>query len=414
MFLYLPTLKSSMDLKKFVDFDELEIAFRAQTDESLKMRLFIFTTMQFPWLVKIGTSLTKFALAIHLPVKRIIKKTIFNLFCGGETLDGCQRSSHELAAFGIGAIFDYSVEGEKSEEGFEQTTQEILRTIERAGEMDYIRFSAFKITGLASFDLLAKIHAEEKLTQGEEEAYQRVFERVDRICRMAYEKDVSVFIDAEETWIQKPIDELTLKMMSVYNREKALIYYTFQMYCHSMLGNLKNLHDHAVENGYRLGAKLVRGAYMEKESKRAEEMGYKDPIQPNKEACDKDFDSAVKYCLENIHEIGLFAGTHNEESNYKMTLVMEDLGLQNNDHRVYFGQLYGMSDHISFNLANAGYNVIKYVPYGPLKATIPYLIRRANENSSVQGQSSRELTLVRKEVSRRKLFKKQLGHQDKF
>lgn len=403
-----------MNLKKFVDFDELEIAFRAQTDESLKMRHFIFSTMQFPWLVKIGTTLTKLALALRLPVKPIIRKTIFNLFCGGETLDGCQRSSHELAAFDIGAIFDYSVEGEKTEAGFDETTNEILRTIERAGDMDYIRFSAFKVTGLASFDLLAKIHAGEELTEDEQAAYNRVFDRVDSICRLAYEKDVSVLIDAEETWIQKPIDELTMKMMSIYNREKALIYYTFQMYCHSMLDNLKKLHQHAQENGYRLGAKLVRGAYMEKESARAQEMGYEDPIQPTKEACDKDFDAAVRYCVEHINQIGLFSGTHNEESNYKLTLVMEEFGLQNNDHRVYFGQLYGMSDHQSFNLANAGYNVIKYVPYGPLKAAIPYLIRRANENSSVKGQSSRELTLVKKEMSRRKLFKKQLGHQDKF
>ena len=403
-----------MELKKFVDFDELEIAFRAKTDEALKKRHFIFSVMQWPWLVNVGTSLTKFSLAAGLPVKGLIKRTIFNMFCGGETLDGCQRSSHELAAFGIGAIFDYSVEGEKSEAGFDQTTNEILRTIERAGEMEYIRFAAFKVTGLASFDLLAKIHAGGKLTKEEQAAYDRVFDRVDRICRLAYEKDVSVLIDAEETWIQKPIDELSLKMMSIYNREKALIYYTFQMYCHKMLDNLKNLHQHAIDNGYRLGAKLVRGAYMEKERARAEEMGYEDPIQPTKAATDRDYDLAVRYCVEHIHQIGLFSGSHNEESNYKLTLVMDELGLQKNDHRVFFGQLYGMSDHISFNLANAGYNVIKYVPYGPLKATMPYLIRRANENTSVKGQSGRELSLVKKEVARRKLFKKQLGHQDKF
>lgn len=403
-----------MELKKFVDFDELETAFRSKTDEALKKRHFIFSSMQWPWLVKIGTSLTKFSLAVGLPVKRLIKRTIFDMFCGGETLDGCQRSSHELAAFGIGAIFDYSVEGEKSEEGFDQTTNEILRTIERAGEMEYIRFAAFKVTGLASFDLLAKIHAGEKLTKEEQAAYDRVFDRVDSICRLAYEKDVSVLIDAEETWIQKPIDELSLKMMSIYNREKALIYYTFQMYCHKMLDNLKTLHQHGVEHGYRLGAKLVRGAYMEKERERAEDMGYEDPIQPNKEATDRDYDLAVRYCIEHIHQIGLFSGSHNEESNYKLTLVMDEFGLQKNDHRVFFGQLYGMSDHISFNLANVGYNVIKYVPYGPLKATIPYLIRRANENTSVKGQSGRELSLVKKEMARRKLFKKQLGHQDKF
>ncbi len=403
-----------MELKKFVDFNQLEVAFRAKTDETLRKRHFIFLAMQWPGLVKIGTELTKIALKFHLPVKTLIKTTIFDLFVGGETLDGCQRSSNELAAFGIGAIFDYSVEGEKSEEGFDDTMNEILRTIERAGEMDFIRFSAFKITGMGHFELLAKIHRGDVLTEDEQAAYDRIFRRVDRICRLAYEKDVSVLIDAEETWIQKPIDEISVKMMQTYNREKALIYYTYQMYCHSMLANLKKMHMAAVEGGYRLGAKLVRGAYMEKERARAEKMGYESPIQPHKEATDRDFDAAACYCVEHINQIGVFSGTHNEDSNYKLTLFMDEMGLQKNDYRVYFGQLYGMSDHISFNMANAGYNVIKYVPYGPLRAVMPYLIRRANENTSVKGQSSRELSLLAAEIKRRKIFKKQLGHQSKF
>lgn len=403
-----------MELKKFVDFNQLEVAFRAKKDETLRKRHFIFLTMQWPWLVKVGAELTKVVLWLHLPVKTLIKTTIFDLFVGGETLDGCQRSSNELAAFGIGAIFDYSVEGEKSEEGFDDTMNEILRTIERAGEMDFIRFSAFKMTGMGHFDLLAKIHRGDELSDDEQAAYDRIFRRVDRICRLAYEKDVSVLIDAEETWIQKPIDEITVKMMQTYNREKALIYYTYQMYCHSMLDNLKKMHQDAVEGGYRLGAKLVRGAYMEKERARAKKMGYDSPIQPDKEATDRDFDSAACYCVEHINQIGIFLGTHNEASNYKLTLFMDEMGLQKNDYRVYFGQLYGMSDHISFNMANAGYNVIKYVPYGPLRAVMPYLIRRANENTSVKGQSSRELSLLTAEIKRRKIFKKQLGHQSKF
>ena len=403
-----------MELKKFVDFDQLETAFRAKTDEALRKRHFIFSTMKYPWLVKIGTALTEFALAVGLPVKRLIKTTIFDIFCGGETLDGCQRSSHELAAFNIGAIFDYSVEGEETEQGFDDTTQELLRSIERASQMDFIRFAAFKITGLASFSLLETIHAGEELTQDEKEAWERVKQRVESICSLAYQNDVSVLIDAEETWIQGAVDELTIDMMYKYNREKAIVFYTFQMYCHRMFDNLKRIHADARLRGYRLGAKLVRGAYMEKERKRAEEMGYEDPIQPNKTACDRDFDDAMHYCVQHIHEIGLFAGSHNEESNYKLTLFMEEYGMAPSDHRVYFAQLYGMSDHISFNLADAGYNVIKYVPYGPLKATIPYLIRRANENTSVKGQSSRELMLLTNELKRRKAFKKELGHQDKF
>lgn len=403
-----------MDLKKFVDFDELEIAFRAKKDEELKKRHFLFSTMKYPWMVNVGTTLTKFAIWANLPVKGLIKSTIFDVFCGGETLDGCQRSSNELAAFGIGAIFDYSVEGEKTEQGFDDTTQEILRTIDRASQMEFIRFSAFKITGLASFDLLAKMHAEEKLTEDEELAWERVKMRVESICSLAYQNSVSVLIDAEETWIQKPIDELTMDMMNKYNRESAVVFYTFQMYCHAMLEKLKSLHKDAQEKGYRLGAKLVRGAYMEKERDRAEKMSYEDPIQPSKEATDNDYNAAMKYCIDNIHEIGLFSGTHNENSNYLLTHYMDEAGMKPNDQRVFFAQLYGMSDHISFNLADAGYNVIKYVPYGPLKATIPYLIRRAQENTSVKGQSSRELSLLTNELKRRKVFKKELGHQDKF
>jgi len=395
-----------MDLKKYVDFDELEIAFRAQTDEALRKRHFLFGTMKFPWMVRLGTSLTQFAIWANLPVKGLIKSTIFDVFCGGETLDGCQRSSNELAAFGIGAIFDYSVEGEKSEEAFDATTQEILNTIDRAFQMDFIRFSAFKVTGLASFELLAKLHAGEELTEEEELAWDRVKMRVESICSLAYQKNVSVLIDAEETWIQKPIDELTLDMMNKYNRESAVVFYTFQMYCHQMLDKLKDFHQDAVEKGYRLGAKLVRGAYMEKERARAAQEGYEDPIQPTKEATDQDYNKAMKYCIDHIHQIGLFSGSHNEHSNYLLTYFMDDAGMKPEDHRVFFAQLYGMSDHISFNLANKGYNVIKYVPYGPLKATIPYLIRRAKENTSVKGQSGREITLITKELTRRKKARK--------
>jgi proline dehydrogenase len=392
----------AMELKKFVDFDNLTNAFAARTDEALKKANFVFSTMQSPTLVKVGSQLMEFSLNVGLPVKGLIKKTIFNLFCGGETLDGCQRATNQLAAFNVGAIYDYSVEGEKSEEGFDATTEEILKTIERAGQFEFIRFSAFKVTGLAHFDLLTKIHAGEKLTKEEQAAYERVHDRVDRICALAKKMDVSVLIDAEETWIQKPITEITVAMMAKYNTEKALIYYTFQMYCHAMLGHLKELHEDAKTKGYRLGAKLVRGAYMEKEAARAEDMGYQNPIQPNKEATDRDYDLGTRYCIEHIHEIGLFSGSHNEKSNYLITHYLEEFDLPRDDHRVYFGQLYGMSDHISFNLSAAGYNVAKYVPYGPVREVVPYLIRRAEENTSASGQTSRELRLIQQEKQRRK------------
>jgi len=395
-----------MELKKHVDFESLEVAFGALNDKALGKRHFIFSTFNYPWFVKFGSTMTKLVLNLGLPVQGLIKSTIFDVFCGGISLEDCLKTSSQLTKFGVGTIFDYSVEGEKTEAGFEATTEEVLRTIKQASKMEKIQFAAFKITGVGAFDLLEKIHAGHTLSEDEKAAYQRIEERVERICSLAAELGVTVLIDAEETWIQKPIDDLTIAMMAKYNKDKALIYYTFQMYCHAMLANLKTLHAQAKEGGYKLGAKLVRGAYMEKERERANEMDYQDPIQPNKQATDDDFNAGAKYCIEHIDEIGLFAGSHNEKTNYLLTTYIEEKGLAKNDDRVYMGQLYGMSDHISFNLANAGYNVIKYVPYGPLKATIPYLIRRADENSSVAGQSGRELTLITKELTRRRKARK--------
>lgn len=395
-----------MDLKKHVDFERLDIAFEALDDKALGKRHFIFSTFNYPWFVKFGSFMTKLALDFHLPVQGLIKTTIFDVFCGGTSLEDCKNASSHLNKFGVGTIFDYSVEGEKTEEGFDACMHEVLRTIKQAATMEKIQFAAFKVTGLAAFDLLEKIHAGGTLSAEEQAAYKRVEERVERICALAAELNVTILIDAEETWIQKPIDDLTIAMMAKYNKDKALIYYTFQMYCHSMLNNLKTLHVNAKEEGYKLGAKLVRGAYMEKERDRAAEKGYEAPIQPNKQATDNDFNAASKYCIEHIDEIGLFAGSHNEETNYLIANYIEEKGLEKDDSRVYLGQLYGMSDHISFNMAHAGYNVIKYVPYGPLKATIPYLMRRAAENTSVAGQSSRELNLITNELTRRKKARK--------
>lgn len=391
-----------MEIKKRVDFDNLEIAFGAKNDRALKKTHFVFSTMKSNALVKVGTTLTKLALKSGLPVKGIIKQTLFNIFCGGENIEDCLSTVAQMKKFSVGAILDYSVEGEKTEAGFEATTKEILQVITQAGKSDNIPFAAFKITGLGDFDLLAKIHAGKKLSSEEQDAWKRVEERTERICELAHELDVPVLIDAEETWIQKPIDELTISMMKKYNQQKGLVYYTFQMYCHSMLDNLKRLHQEAVEAGYILGAKLVRGAYMEKERDRASEKQYQDPIQPDKASTDRDYDAALDYCIEHISEISLFAGSHNEQSNYHLAALMDQKHMAPDDARVCFAQLYGMSDNISYNLANAGYNVAKYVPYGPIKAAMPYLFRRAEENTSVKGQSGRELTLITRELKRRK------------
>lgn len=385
-----------------VDFNNLEIAFAAKNDKALKKTHFVFSTMKSNALVKAGTTLTKLALKSGLPVKGIIKRTLFDIFCGGETIEECVRTAAQMQKFRVGAILDYSVEGEKTETGFDSTCAEVIRTIERAGKSENMPFAAFKVTGVGAFDLLAKIHVGKELTADEQAAYKRVEERVARICARAAEVGVPVLIDAEETWIQKPIDDLTIAMMEQYNNGRALVYYTFQMYCHSMLENLKNLHTLAREKGYVLGAKLVRGAYMEKERERSVDMHYTDPIQPDKASTDRDFDAGLDYCVSNVSEINLFAGSHNESSNLKLAELITEHGLSTNDKRVSFGQLYGMSDNISYNLADAGYNVAKYVPYGPIKASMPYLFRRAEENTSVKGQSSRELTLIEREITRRK------------
>lgn len=385
-----------------VDFNNLEIAFAAKNDKALKKTHFVFSTMKSNALVKAGTTLTKLALKSGLPVKGIIKRTLFDIFCGGETIDECVKTAAQMQKFKVGAILDYSVEGEKTETGFDSTCAEIIRTVERAGKSENMPFAAFKITGVGAFDLLAKIHEGKALTSEEEAAYGRVKERVAGICAKAAEYGVPVLIDAEETWIQKPVDDLTISMMERHNKARALVYYTFQMYCHSMLANLKKLHAVAAEKGYVLGAKLVRGAYMEKERARSAELNYTDPIQPDKASTDRDFDAGLEFCIENVSGINLFAGSHNEGSNMILTELIHKHGLNTDDKRISFGQLYGMSDNISYNLADAGYNVAKYVPYGPIKASMPYLFRRAEENTSVKGQSSRELTLIEREIARRK------------
>lgn len=385
-----------------VDFNNLEVAFAAKNDKALKKTHFVFASMKSNALVKVGTTLTKLALKSGLPVKGIIKKTLFDIFCGGETIDDCLKTAAAMHKFRVGAILDYSVEGEKTEAGFDNTAAELLRTIEKAGKSGNIPFAAFKMTGIAHFDLLTKIHLGGALSTEEQAAYARVQDRVGRICGRAAELNVPVLIDAEETWIQQPIDDLTIAMMEKFNKDKAVVYYTFQMYCHSMLANLIKLHTLAAQKGFILGAKLVRGAYMEKERTRAFDMKYTDPIQPDKASTDRDFDAALTYCVEHINEVHLFAGSHNEQSNLKLTELMKKNGLQPDDKRVSFGQLYGMSDNISYNLAHHSYKVAKYVPYGPIEASMPYLFRRAEENTSVKGQSSRELTLIEREMARRK------------
>ena len=390
-----------MNLKSGVSFDDIAVAFSAKSDAALKKANFLFSVVNQPAISRLATGSLKLALSLRLPVKWIIKNTIFEIFCGGEAIKDCQRTIAKMGEFGIGTILDYSVEGEKTEEGFDRTRDEILLTIMKAKQDENIPFSVFKVTGLGSFDLMEKVQSGKKLTGEEQSAFVRLKTRVQMICQKAFEENIPILIDAEETWIQNTIDDLVYEMMVQFNKERAIVYNTFQMYRVDVMQNLKNAFQNAARDGYYLGAKLVRGAYMEKERERAEELEHPSPIQPDKNATDENFDNGVKFCIDNKQRVFLVCGSHNEYSNYFLAMLMEKHSMTNNDPRVCFAQLYGMSDNISYNLAKAGYNVAKYVPYGPVKSVMPYLLRRADENTSIAGQSSRELTLIRKELKRR-------------
>lgn len=392
-----------MEPRPQLSFEDTSVAFSYKSDAELKKANFIFSLVNHPAISKLATSSVRVAFAVGLPVKGIIRKTAFDHFCGGETIEEAEETIQRLAAYGVGAILDYSVEGEETEAGFDKTTAETILTIEKAHTSKNIPFCVFKVTGLAAFALLEKIQAKEKLSVVEEAAFEKVKERVNRICAKAAEYKIPVLVDAEETWIQDPIDDLTYAMMEKYNRMEAIVFNTYQLYSTASLQNLKDAYAGADRSNYFVGAKVVRGAYMEKERARAEKLGYPSPIHPAKEASDEAFNEAIEFCVDKRDRISVMCGSHNELSNFMLAQLMDKHGISHHDKRFWFAQLFGMSDNISFNLAKAGYNVAKYVPYGPVKSVMPYLFRRANENTSVAGQSSRELVLIRKELKRRKL-----------
>jgi proline dehydrogenase len=391
-----------MEARPQLSFDDTANAFSYKSNGELRKANFVFTVVNHPWVSAISTGSVKLAFTLRLPIKGIIKATVFEHFCGGESIEETAKAVARLGKFGVGTILDYSVEGEHSEKGFDATKDETIRTIEKAKNSSNIPFSVFKVTGLGATELLEKIQRKEALTDEEARSFERVRTRVDAICAKAFACGIPVLVDAEETWIQEPIDALAYEMMAKYNQQKAIVYNTYQLYRTEALKNLREAHHNATMHNYFLGAKLVRGAYMEKERERAREKGYPDPIQPDKTASDDAFNKALEFCLDNKQRISMMCGSHNDYSNYYLTILMDKYGLKPNDPRVWFAQLYGMSDNISFNLAKVGYNVAKYVPYGPVKSVMPYLLRRAQENTSVAGQSSRELTLIRKELKRRR------------
>lgn len=402
-----------------ISFDNTEFAFEYKTDKQLKKARFLFNLMGKSWIVKLGTRLAPWSLKVGLPIKGIIRNTIFSQFLGGETLEQTKAVAQKLGEYNVKVILDYGVEGKEGEENFDHACDEFIRVIDYAGTQPMIPFMSIKVTGFARFALLEKLDAMmdkeegtlmkkflssiEKLNTDEKEEWHRVRHRMMRICETAVAKKTGVLVDAEETWIQDPVDALTILMMDTFNKDRCVIYNTIQHYRHDRLQFLKDSYTASVERNFILGAKLVRGAYMEKERKRAAEKGYPSPIQPDKESSDNDYNAGVAFCIEHLDRIGLIVASHNEYSNLYATQLLQQKGLSLNHPHIHWSQLYGMSDNITFNLAHAGCSVSKYLPFGPIKDVVPYLMRRAQENTSVKGQTGRELGLIKKELKRRKL-----------
>src|SRR5688572_23142603 len=395
-----------MNPNQKVSFDNTAVAFASRSDAELRKMFVLFATMNNNFLVKTGGPILEKAFQWHLPVKFLVKPTIFQQFCGGETIAECTPTINKLGESHIGTILDYSVEGEGNEKSFDHTMQEILATIEKAATSKNIPFSVFKVTGVMDTALLEKVQDGKELSAEEKAAFERGRKRVNKICERAYDKNVRIFIDAEESWIQETIDQLTYEMMEKYNKLKAIVYNTYQLYRHDRLDVIKRDYENAVKGNYYIGAKIVRGAYMEKERRVAAGNNVPSPINPTKESSDELYNESLKFCVDHIDRIAICAGTHNEASSYLLMDLMKKHHLPNGDKRVFFAQLLGMSDNLSYNLAHAGYNVAKYVPYGPVEAVMPYLLRRANENTAISGQSSREFNLIKKELDRRKALKK--------
>lgn len=385
-----------------IDFQNTEIAFKAKSNADLKRAHWLFRAINKPWLVSSGSWLATTSLKLGLPVKGLIRATVFKQFCGGETIPACAPAISTMNALGVQSILDYSVEGKETEKDFERTCEKTIETIRFGKDNPGLPLAVFKPTGMSRNALMEKVSKGQALTPAEEQEWSRVRERFHRIAATAAELRQPVMIDAEETWIQPAADALAEELMKEFNTDGCWVYTTLQMYRHDRLEYLKKLGTWGREQGIKVGVKIVRGAYMEKERDRAEELGYPSPIQPDKTATDRDYNEALKYILDNLDLFYLVAGTHNEESAGLLVRLMEEKGTDKRDPRVYFSQLYGMSDHISFNLAAAGYHVVKYLPFGPVEDVLPYLIRRAEENTSVAGQTGRELRLIREELQRRK------------
>ncbi len=386
-----------------LDFNDTETAFSLKSNAQLKKAYWLFKLVASKSLVGLGKKAAGLAMKLRLPIREVVKQTVYDQFVGGETIEECEEIIKKLLEHNVYSLLDYSVEGKETDADFDATKDKIVQTIKYGASHEGVPFAVFKVTGIAKFALLEKYSEGHALTEFESRAWTRAKNRVEEICYTAHKFGLKVLIDAEETWIQPAIDELTQEMMKRFNKKEAQIYNTLQMYRTDRLDYLKERLQQAKAEDYKLGVKLVRGAYMEKERERAQEKGYPDPIQPSKEASDKSFNDGVQFVIENLEQMSIVAGTHNEDSSFYLAELMEKHEVAKNDRRIWFSQLYGMSDNLSFNLAKEGYNVVKYLPFGPVQETLPYLIRRAEENSAAGGQTSREMKLIERELKRRGL-----------
>ncbi|WP_031428615.1 proline dehydrogenase family protein [Flavimarina sp. Hel_I_48] len=382
-------------------FEDTKTAFALKSDSELDRAYFLFKMISVQPLVKVGTAVTRFALNAKLPVEKLIRATVFDHFCGGVNVEDCSTTVEKMHTKNVHSVLDFSVEGEEEERLFDAAADKVCHVIEFSEDKKSMPFSVFKPTGFGRFEIFQKLSARQELTVSEEKEWKRIRNRFDRVCAKADEADIYLLIDAEESWMQDAADMLVEEMMEKYNKERAVVSNTIQCYRWDRMDYVKVLHQEAQKKNYKLGLKIVRGAYMEKERKRAEEMGYDSPICKDKSETDAHFNAVMAYNFEHLDDIWMFVGSHNEESNYLAMELMRQKEIPNNDPRVWFGQLYGMSDHISFNMAAEGFNVAKYLPFGPVKNVMPYLMRRAEENTSVAGQTNRELTLLQKERKRR-------------
>ena len=383
-------------------FQNTQVAFALKSDAELQRAHFLFRLISNNTLVKIGTAATQLALKFHLPVDRLIRATVFDHFCGGVSEQDCLPVVDKMYAKQVYSVLDYSVEGKEDEAHFDDALAMTLKIISFAKTRKALPFAVFKPTGFGRIDLYEKVGAKQTLTADEQAEWARVEARFDQVCKAAHEANVLVLIDAEESWMQTAADDLVTQMMEKYNTHKAVVFNTLQLYRWDRMDYLKKLHEYAKNKGFHIGMKLVRGAYMEKENLRAQENNYQSPICESKEATDQNYNAAVQYMLEHLDTIAVFAGTHNEDSSYLVMDLVAEKNILPTDSRIWFGQLYGMSDNISYNLGAAGYNVAKYLPFGPVREVMPYLIRRAEENTSVAGQTNRELSLIQAERQRRK------------